>query len=49
MQGLGRHSNEEIYKIGCDDIRAIAQYLGDKNFMFGDKPVLVSLVLYFSI
>ncbi|KAJ8304573.1 hypothetical protein KUTeg_018156 [Tegillarca granosa] len=30
-QGIGRHSNEEIYKIGCDDIRAISDYLEDKK------------------
>jgi len=39
--GIGRHSSEEIQKIGCDDVQAISDFLGDKPFMMGDKPTLV--------
>ncbi|CAC5377003.1 unnamed protein product [Mytilus coruscus] len=44
--GIGRHSNEEIYKIGSDDIRAISKYLGDKTFMMGDNPTLIDCCLF---
>ena len=40
--GIGRHSSEEIHKIGCDDIQAISTFLGSKPYMLGEKPTLVS-------
>ena len=36
-QGLGRHSREEIYAFGREDVDAVAAFLGDKPFLFGDK------------
>lgn len=44
--GIGRHSNEEIYKIGSDDIRAISHFLGNKEFMMGDKPTVIDCCLF---
>ncbi|KAK3096269.1 hypothetical protein FSP39_025147 [Pinctada imbricata] len=44
--GIGRHTNEEIYKVGSDDIRAISAFLGDKKFLFGDKPVLADCSVF---
>jgi glutathione S-transferase len=37
-QGMGRHAPDEIHAIGCRDISAVADFLGDKPFMLGDKP-----------
>lgn len=37
-QGIGRHSEEEIVKLGLRDIEALAEVLGDKPHLFGDKP-----------
>ena len=44
MHGIGRHSSEEIHKIGCDDIQAISTYLGSKPYLMGDRPTVVSYV-----
>ena len=37
-QGMGRHSAAEIHAIGCRDLTAIADFLGDKPFMLGPAP-----------
>jgi hypothetical protein len=42
--GLGRHSTEEIYDFGKSDLRAINEYLADKEYFFGKEPHLVCLV-----
>jgi len=34
-QGSGRHSREEIYSIGTENIDSLAYYLGDKPFFTG--------------
>jgi glutathione S-transferase len=36
--GMGRHSAAEIHAIGCRDVTAIADFLGDKPFMLGEQP-----------
>lgn len=36
--GIGRHTREERLLLAERDISAIAAVLGDKPFMFGDKP-----------
>jgi glutathione S-transferase len=37
-QGMGRHSEAEICAIGCRDITAVADFLGDKPYLLGDAP-----------
>jgi len=36
-QGIGRHTEAEVYEMGIKDLRAISIYLGDKPFFTGDK------------
>ena len=36
--GMGRHSVDEICAIGCRDVDALADWLGDKPYMLGDQP-----------
>ena len=36
--GIGRHKTEEIFKSGMLDIDAISDFLGEKNYFFGEKP-----------
>lgn len=36
--GTGRHSAEEIFEFGMQDIDALSACLGDKNYFLGDKP-----------
>ncbi len=44
--GLGRHSSSEVYEIGMADLRALADYLGDKPFFMGEQPTLVDATVY---
>ncbi len=36
-QGVGRHTAEEVYRLGHDQIIALATFLGDKEFFFQNK------------
>lgn len=38
LQGMGRHTREELYAMGVADIDAIAAYLGDKPYFMGPRP-----------
>lgn len=38
FQGIGRHSEEQITQIICDDLRALSKYLGSKKFILGEEP-----------
>ena len=37
-QGMGRHSAAEIDALGMRDIEALSTLIGDKPYLFGDKP-----------
>jgi glutathione S-transferase len=37
-QGTGRYTREEFMETGADDLRVIAHELGDKPWLFGDRP-----------
>lgn len=45
-QGMGRHSREEIYALGCRDITALADFLGDKPYLMGAQPCSLDAVAY---
>lgn len=45
-QGLGRHSQHEVYEIGRRDLQAISAFLGDKPFLLGDQWTAVDATLY---
>jgi glutathione S-transferase len=36
--GMGRHSVDEIHAIGCRDVDAVADWLGDKPYLLGEQP-----------
>jgi glutathione S-transferase len=38
VQGIGRHSSEEVYEIGLQDVASFAALLGDGPYLFGDRP-----------
>lgn len=44
--GMGRHSRNEIYAIGCADLTALADFLGDKVFFMGAQPTSVDAAVY---
>jgi glutathione S-transferase len=47
--GMGRHSLQEVYEIGCRDIQALADFLGDKKFFLGDQPTILDATAYGTI
>ncbi|PHR55069.1 MAG: glutathione S-transferase [Robiginitomaculum sp.] len=37
-QGIGRHTQDEIFALGVSDVKAFEGALGDKDYLFGDNP-----------
>lgn len=46
VQGLGRHSHEEVMEMGRKDLKALSLCLGEKPFLMGDKPTEVDCALF---
>lgn len=46
LQGIGRHSRQEIYDFGIADFRAVAAHLGDKPYFMGARPSAVDATVY---
>ncbi len=44
--GIGLHARDEIYAIGRGDIRAVAEFLGDKPFLMGEAASSIDAVAY---
>ena len=44
--GIGRHTRNEIYQMGAEDLAAMSTFLGDKPFFMGDTPTSVDASLY---
>jgi glutathione S-transferase len=44
--GMGRHSCMEILALGCRDITALADFLGDKTYLMGEQPCTLDAVAY---
>jgi hypothetical protein len=34
---LKRHTNDELYTIGISDLKSINDFIGDKNYLMGDR------------
>jgi glutathione S-transferase len=45
-QGTGRHTVEEIHRMGTADIDAIATILGDSQYLLGDAPTSYDAIGY---
>jgi glutathione S-transferase len=46
LQGTGRHSPDEIHRIGINVVSALSDWLEAKAFMLGDKPHLIDATAY---
>ena len=44
--GMGRHSREEIHTLGCRDLTALADLLGDKPYLLGEQPCSLDAVAH---
>jgi glutathione S-transferase len=45
-QGIGRHSADEIYQLGIDDLRAINILLEQTQFCMGNEPSSIDACVY---
>ncbi|EDO46527.1 predicted protein [Nematostella vectensis] len=45
-QGIGRHTEAEVYSLAERDLRAVSTLLGDKPYLFGDRPVEADASLF---
>ena len=45
-QGIGRHTEAEVYEMGIKDLRAISVYLGAKTFFTGDKVTELDCTMF---
>ncbi|MEM8750619.1 MAG: glutathione S-transferase family protein [Pseudomonadota bacterium] len=46
LQGLGRHSRDELIAFGRKDVQALADQLGDKPYFLGDQPSSIDAMVY---
>jgi glutathione S-transferase len=44
--GLGRHTPEEVFELGKEDVDALASFLGDKPYFMGHKPTALDASAY---
>ena len=45
-QGMGRHSDREVFQIIAADFQALSDYLADKAFFMGDRPTTLDATAY---
>ncbi|MGO9357260.1 MAG: glutathione S-transferase C-terminal domain-containing protein, partial [Xanthobacteraceae bacterium] len=45
-QGMGRHSQADIARLGTRSVAAIADYLGAKPFFMGEQPTAVDATIF---
>ena len=45
-QGMGRHTQAEVFEMGAKDLRAISAYLAEKPFFTGQKATEVDCALF---
>jgi glutathione S-transferase len=45
-QGIGRHSAKEVYFLADKYLRAVADILGDKPYLLGEKPTSFDATVY---
>ena len=46
LQGLGRHTQREIYAMARADLQAVADYLGERPFFMGEGLTTIDAVAY---
>jgi glutathione S-transferase len=46
LQGISRHSDQEIVEFAVRDWRAILTVMGDRLFFFGDEPTSIDAVVF---
>lgn len=44
--GITRHEQDEIYQMGCDDVTAVANTLGEKAYFLGEQASSIDATVY---
>ena len=44
--GISRHQPEEIFQLGCQDVDALADFLGNKTYFMGDHPTSLDACVF---
>ena len=44
--GIGRHTVQDLYGIAERDLLAVSEILGQKKFLFGEKPSLADAAVF---
>lgn len=44
--GLGRHTAEQVYAFGLEDLQAVSERLGEQAFFFGDTAHGIDAIIY---
>ncbi len=44
--GMGKHTAAEMYEIGCRDVTALSDFLGDKPYLLGAQPTSIDANVY---
>lgn len=45
-QGIGRHSPNEVFALGCENIRGISDFLSDQPYLMGPEPTSLDATGY---
>ncbi len=45
-QGMGRHSEEDIFELGKTDLTALSHFLADKPFFMGEQPTTLDATAF---
>lgn len=43
---FGRHTRDEIYALGCQDVDALVNYLGSNEYIMGHTPTAIDATVY---
>jgi len=46
VQGIGRLSQEEVDEVAKKDLTALSTFLGEKRYLFGDRPSTIDATLF---
>ena len=46
---MGRHTKEEVERLGVQDLEALSTQLGDNQFMMGDEPTMLDAIAFGSL
>lgn len=45
-QGMGRHTQAEVERMGREDLQSVSIFLGEKPYMMGDKPTELDCLVF---